>query len=432
MGNGGPGDPPGASPCLTTESLSIPLPPMKGEERVRLRIWALLTIVALLAPVPPAGADATAPGGTFVDDNGNPHEANIEAVAAGGISAGCDTAARMFCPSAAVSRAEVATFLIRALGESASEPYQGLFSDVPAGQWYTAPVERAAGLGITSGYGDGSFRPDAPVTRAEMSALLLRALGEDSNLADPVGTFNDVPIGAWFAPYVEQMQRSGYTLGCGDGAFCPDAQVRRDEMASFVARGFGLDPIQPALAPAAVVVSVTDGDTIRVLINGVNESVRLIGIDAPEQNECGSVQATARLSALVGNRTVTLVKDVSERDVFGRLLRHVWVGETFVDRTMVADGWAYAVRYPPDTTNAVRLEAAQVEAQAAGRGIWGATAGCLIPQAPSGCHTSYPTVCIQPAPPDLDCGDIPYRRFQVLPPDPHNFDGDGDGIGCEG
>ena len=48
-----------------------------------------------------------------------------------------------------------------------------------------------------------------------------------------------------------------------------------------------------------------------------------------------------------------------------------------------------------------------------------------------GCDPSCPTVCIQPPPPDLDCGDVPYRRFQVLPPDPHNFDGDADGVGCE-
>ena len=51
-------------------------------------------------------------------------------------------------------------------------------------------------------------------------------------------------------------------------------------------------------------------------------------------------------------------------------------------------------------------------------------------QEPPNCDLSYPTVCIPPPPPDLDCGDIPYRRFTVLPPDPHNFDGDGDGIGC--
>lgn len=52
---------------------------------------------------------------------------------------------------------------------------------------------------------------------------------------------------------------------------------------------------------------------------------------------------------------------------------------------------------------------------------------------PSGgnCSPAYPTVCIPPPPPDLDCGDIPYRNFTVLPPDPHKFDGDHDGVGCE-
>jgi hypothetical protein len=59
------------------------------------------------------------------------------------------------------------------------------------------------------------------------------------------------------------------------------------------------------------------------------------------------------------------------------------------------------------------------------------------PPTPSGgkCAASYPTVCIPPPPPDLDCGDIPYRSFTVLwnvpDPDPHHFDGDRDGIGCE-
>lgn len=50
---------------------------------------------------------------------------------------------------------------------------------------------------------------------------------------------------------------------------------------------------------------------------------------------------------------------------------------------------------------------------------------------PSLCAAEYPTVCIPPPPPDLNCGDIPYRRFTVLPPDRHRFDTDNDGIGCE-
>ncbi len=51
--------------------------------------------------------------------------------------------------------------------------------------------------------------------------------------------------------------------------------------------------------------------------------------------------------------------------------------------------------------------------------------------APSICDPAYPGICIAPAPPDLDCGQIAFKRFTVLAPDPHNFDGDGDGIGCE-
>jgi len=54
------------------------------------------------------------------------------------------------------------------------------------------------------------------------------------------------------------------------------------------------------------------------------------------------------------------------------------------------------------------------------------------PPAQGNCDPSYPTVCIPPAPPNLNCGDITFRRFTVLPPDPHGFDGnDNDGLGCE-
>ncbi len=54
-----------------------------------------------------------------------------------------------------------------------------------------------------------------------------------------------------------------------------------------------------------------------------------------------------------------------------------------------------------------------------------------VPPGGGGCDPSYPGVCIPPAPPDLDCGQIGYRGFTVVPPDPHGFDGDNDGVGCE-
>lgn len=51
--------------------------------------------------------------------------------------------------------------------------------------------------------------------------------------------------------------------------------------------------------------------------------------------------------------------------------------------------------------------------------------------AQANCSPAYPTVCIPPPPPDLDCKDIPHKNFKVKAPDPHRFDGDKDGIGCE-
>jgi hypothetical protein len=54
----------------------------------------------------------------------------------------------------------------------------------------------------------------------------------------------------------------------------------------------------------------------------------------------------------------------------------------------------------------------------------------VVPPA-GNCDPAYPSVCIPPPPPDLDCGEISFRNFTVLPPDPHGFDGDNDGIGCE-
>ena len=98
---------------------------------------------------------------------------------------------------------------------------------------------------------------------------------------------------------------------------------------------------------------------------------------------------------------------------------------------------------------AAQLLVAAQTARRAHRGLWGAcpnalwnplgpatTGGGAAPAPPrgivgAGSAPSYPTVCIPSPPPDLDRADIEYRRFRVVPPDPHRFDGEGDGIGCE-
>ena len=185
------------------------------------------------------------------------------------------------------------------------------------------------------------------------------------------------------------------------------------------------------------VVRVIDGDTIDVRIGGEIYRVRYIGMDTPEVGDPFGAEATARNRELVLDQTVTMVKDVSETDRYGRLLRYVFVGDTFVNYELVVQGYAMASTYPPDVACAGTFVEAQRSALAAGSGLWATGQaspweGSATPQPSGNCDPSYPTVCIPPPPPDLDCSDITYRRFQVLPPDPHRVDGDHDGVGCEG
>lgn len=126
-----------------------------------------------------------------------------------------------------------------------------------------------------------------------------------------------------------------------------------------------LDLLPPTADPGAetgIVLDVLDGDTIDVEINGIEHRVRYIGINAPEWDEVCGREATDANNALVGGQTVTLVKDVSETDRYGRLLRYVYVGDVFVNGKLVAEGWAEARSYPPDTAQDALLE--ELEAQA--------------------------------------------------------------------
>ncbi|MEX0667484.1 MAG: S-layer homology domain-containing protein, partial [Acidimicrobiia bacterium] len=177
----------------------------------------------------------------FIDDNGNFHEGSIEAIAALGITRGCNPPlVDRFCPGNDVTRAEMAAFLIAALGEEPSTSFVGAFPDVAAGQWYTGYVERLKELGITTGNADGTYGPDRPVTRAEMAVFLSRAF--ELGLPVPGSMFGDVPADQWYAQAVEAIRLAGITTGCSatPSLYCPIDPVKRDQMATFVARALGL------------------------------------------------------------------------------------------------------------------------------------------------------------------------------------------------
>jgi glucose/arabinose dehydrogenase len=218
-------------------------------------VWLLLLVLAL-AGYPAAQAQTTLPpGGTFLDDDGNPHEGAIEAIAAAGITTGCRI--DLFCPQAPVTRAEMAAFLVRALDQSPLAG-SGTFSDVPAGQWYTGFVERIAQLGISTGYADGTFRPLTPTSRGEMALFLMRAL--DLAPRSHAGTFTDVGAGAFFTEAVEAIAADGITNGCGGGRYCPFDQVLRDQMATFLTRGWDLVPnVPPPRASRLALATIASG-----------------------------------------------------------------------------------------------------------------------------------------------------------------------------
>lgn len=127
----------------------------------------------------------------------------------------------------------------------------------------------------------------------------------------------------------------------------------------------------------AQVTRVVDGDTIEVSIGGTLYRVRYIGIDTPETVApdrpvgCYGPEASAANKALVEGQTVTLERDVSDVDQYGRLLRYVYVGSTFVNAELVRQGYAHAYTYPPDVKYTPYLLSLQQEARDAHRGLWG-------------------------------------------------------------
>ncbi len=187
------------------------------------------------------------------------------------------------------------------------------------------------------------------------------------------------------------------------------------------------------------VVEVVDGDTIKVLLDedGKVHSLRYVGIDSPERGVAYSAEATAKNAELVYGKEATLVRDVSETDMYGRLLRYVVVDGIFVNFELVADGSAKSYRYPPDTACNPTFEAAQSRASAAALGVWALPPALIaLPTAPR----SGGTAACNCNGPDLDCKDFgSHASAQACYSycssmgfgDVFRLDGDADGNACE-
>lgn len=136
---------------------------------------------------------------------------------------------------------------------------------------------------------------------------------------------------------------------------------------------FGFDPVPPDTGSGpdgetATVVNVIDGDTIDVMLNGERVRVRYVGVNTPERDEPCYADATNANRDLVDGQNVTLVIDTSDTDRFDRLLRYIYVGDTFVNAELVRQGYAEVVSYPPDDAFFETFRDLEQEAARANRG----------------------------------------------------------------
>ena len=240
-------------------------PAQSGSRLISVLAFSLICLMLLPGT---ASAASLPPGGTFTDDDGLYHERYIEALVEAELSDGCGGG--RYCPDRPVTRAELATLLVRGFfGTANLPPYQGRFPDVAPSAWYAGYVEGAFQLGIIEGYGDSTFRPGSPVSRSEAAALIMRALGSEPG-APVAGHFDDVSPRAWYAPAVERIYDMGITKGCFSNPlrFCPDGAVTRGEAATLLSRALKLEPIVPKPRPQPMSgVAVRPGESIQAAVD---------------------------------------------------------------------------------------------------------------------------------------------------------------------
>ena len=237
--------------------------PSASTRRAQAARWlAAAAVVASLATAAPAPASAQADA--FSDVAEGVHKPAIDALAALGLFEGTLCAGGDFCPGEAIKRSTMAVWLIRALeDDEPAASGASRFADVDADDWQAPYIERLAELEITVGCRKEPLRycPDRTVTRAQMASFLVRALdlapADPAGFTDIAGNTHEANINALAAANITVGCRKDPLR------YCPDQPVKRGQMATFLARALGLfETPQPAPAasspyPATVILPDT-------------------------------------------------------------------------------------------------------------------------------------------------------------------------------
>ena len=146
-------------------------------------------------------------------------------------------------PNGKITRAEVATIFFRLLDDDTRAKYwssENNFSDVSADKWYNNAVSTLSRMGVIGGYADGTFRPNAPISRAEFAKIAVSFM--QNNGSAVYNYFTDVKTTDWFAPYVTAAKDASLIEGYSDGSFKPESKITRAEACAIVNRTLGRKP----------------------------------------------------------------------------------------------------------------------------------------------------------------------------------------------
>ena len=196
----------------------------------------------------PGGLSGTLRNGWVTDfldvPPGNPFHDDIVRLVANQVTVGIGGG--MYGPGDAVKRQSMAVFVLKAehgicfTPPACSSP--AVFADVPCPSPFADWIEAMAAEGITGGCGGGNFCPEAPVRRDQMAPFLLKALHGPAYVPQACnGIFADVPCPSLFADWIEELKAEYVTSGCGDGSvYCPSSPNTRGQMATFLVKALGL------------------------------------------------------------------------------------------------------------------------------------------------------------------------------------------------
>lgn len=271
-----------------------------SSHRILLRLGAAAAAAVTVLPALPAAADDAAPPSTrsvaiacpaervtgteFADAVGNVHEDAITCLNWYGIAQG--TADGTYGAGVAVTRAQLATFLVRVLDEAGIELPEGeedAFSD-DDGNAHESNLNALAALGILNGAGDGTVSPNEPVHRDQMAALLVRIveLIDDEQIAESLEDYFDDDDDSVHNDAINALAGLGLAAGKADGVFDPTADVLREQMATFLMRLVDrLVAEGDVRLPAGLRLSaeeVSPGDVVQGVVIGENiAQVELVG-----------------------------------------------------------------------------------------------------------------------------------------------------------